>query len=109
MKSGLGGYESSTNWGGTFVEQSSTRPLGHYSIDDLVVKKTKQKKTMGLGEKNKFKVAVNHSRKERSPVCFNRNLYNALPKEILKCDKYIDFRRQLSKSLSVLQLRLILK
>jgi len=50
---------------------------------------------MGQGKKNKFKVAVNNSRKERSPESFNRNLYYALPEEILKCDKYIDFRRQL--------------
>jgi len=48
------------------------------TIDDLVVKK---KHNYGTEEKNK-KVAVNHTRRERSPVCFNRNLYNALPEEI---------------------------
>jgi len=48
------------------------------TIDDLVVKKH----SYGTGEKNKFKVAVNRTGRERSPACFNRNLYDALPEEI---------------------------
>jgi len=43
------------------------------------------------------KVVVNHHGRERSPVCFNRTLYNALPEEILKCFMYIDFMRHLHK------------
>jgi len=66
------------------------------AIDDLVVKK---KTAMEIGKKsNKFKVAVIHTGRHRSSVCFNRNLYNALPEEILNCDEYIDFKRQLNKS-----------
>jgi len=39
------------------------------TIDDLVVKKH----NYGTREKNKFKVAVNHTGKERSPECFKEN------------------------------------
>jgi len=44
-------------------------------IDDLVLKKH----SYGTREKNIFEVAVNHTGRDRSHICFNRTLYNALP------------------------------
>lgn len=49
--------------------------------------------------RNNFKVTVNRTAREKSPLSFNRTLYNALPETILNRDSYVDFKRELSKYL----------
>ena len=43
-------------------------------------------------QKTDFKVKTDMTRL-KSPLCFNRSLYNCLPKNVLECARYQDFKR----------------